>query len=227
MTMRPEEKAALLKRYSDRLAQHGPTIGALGWTKPKNKLRYRVLIEYWLSAPLSRPLRVLDFGCGFGDLFGFTHESRISIEYTGLDMNADLIAVARQRYPTAKFLCLDPFMDALDAEFDVILSSGVHNYRLADNRGFAEQSFELFNRHSIFGFAADFLSNRVNFQRDQNYYSSPEDALALAMRYSARVVLRHDYMPFEFAVFVDKRTEIDEALTVFRPFVADCGDRDG
>ncbi len=222
MTLQPDEKAALLKRYSERLAQYGPTIEALGWTKPKHNLRYRVLLEYWLSSPPPRPLRVLDFGCGFGDLFGFARQRQMPIEYTGLDINPDLIAVARQRYPAAQFVCTDPFEHALDAKFDVILSSGVHNYRLADNRGFAEQSFDLFDRHSILGFAADFLSNRVNFQNEQNHYSAPEDMLALAMRYSSRIVLRHDYMPFEFAVFVDKRSEIDEKLTVFLPFVEDC-----
>jgi predicted TPR repeat methyltransferase len=222
MTMRPDEKAALLKRYSERLAQHGPTIEALGWPKPKHNLRYRVLLEYWLSGPLPRPMRVLDFGCGFGDLFGFARQRQMPIEYTGLDINPDLIDVARQRYPAAQFLCMDPFERGLETKFDVILSSGVHNYRIADNRGFAEQSFELFDRYSTLGFAANFLSSRVNFQNERNHYSAPEDVLALALRYSSRVVLRHDYMPFEFSIFADKRSEIDENLTVFLPFVEDC-----
>jgi len=221
--MTADEKAALLKRYSDRLAQHGPKIEALGWSKPKHRLRYRVLLEYWLSSALPCPLRVLDFGCGFGDLFGFARERQMPIEYTGLDINQDLINVARQRYPAAQFLCIDPFEHALDAKFDVILSSGVHNYRLADNRGFAEQSFELFDRYSTLGFAANFLSNRVNFRNESNHYSAPEEILALALRHSARVVLRHDYMPFEFTIFVDKRNAIDDKLTVFVPFVEDCG----
>lgn len=223
MTMQPEEKTALLKRYSDRLARHGPTIEALGWTKPKHNLRYRVLLEYWLYSRPHCPLRVLDFGCGFGDLFGFAQQRQMPIEYTGLDINPDLIAVARQRYPAAHFLCIDPFEQSLGAQFDVILSSGVHNHRLIDNLGFVEQSFDLFNRYSIFGFAVDFLSTRVNFQNEQNYYFAPQDILALALRYSSRAVLRHDYMPFEFAVFVDKRSAIDSNLTVFRPFIGDCG----
>lgn len=224
MSMDPDEKAAMLQRYSNRLAQHGPTRQALGWNKPKQNLRYRVLLEYWLSAPLQRPLRVLDFGCGFGDLFGFALRCQFPIEYTGLDINPDLIAVARQRYPAARFLCMDAFEHAIDGKFDVVLSSGVHNYRLADNRGFVEESFELFDRHSVLGFAANFLSNRVNFRNEDNQYSAPEDILALALRFTARVTLRHDYMPFEFAVFADKRNEVDDKLTVFLPFIEDCGD---
>jgi hypothetical protein len=36
------------------------------------------------------------------------------------------------------------------------------------------------------------------------------------------VSLRHDYMPFEFTIFVDKRSEIDPDLNVFLPFAGDC-----
>jgi Methyltransferase domain len=222
--MEPDEKAALLKRYSDRLAQHGPTIAALGWTKPKHTLRYRILLEYWLSQPLTQPLRILDFGCGFGDLFGYAHGRELPIDYTGLDINADLIGVARERYPSARFLCMDLFADSLDERFDIVLSSGVHNYRLSDNQAFVERSFELFDRLSILGFAANFLSTRVNFRNEQNHYSAPEDVLSLALRYTSRVALRHDYMPFEFTIFADKRNEMHEKLTVFLPFVEDCVD---
>jgi SAM-dependent methyltransferase len=224
LTIEPDEKAALLKRYSDRLAQHGPTIAALGWTKPKHMLRYRILLEYWLSPAPAQPMRVLDFGCGFGDLFGYARDRGLRIDYTGLDINPDLVRVARERYPAARFLCMDLFEEAFDEKFDVVLSSGVHNYRLSNNQRYVEHSFALFDRLSTLGFAADFLSNRVNFRNDQNHYSAPEDILALALRHSSRVALRHDYMPFEFAVFVDKRNEMHDQLTVFLPFVGNCTD---
>lgn len=222
MTMKADEKAALLKRYSDRLAQLGPTIEALGWNKPKHKLRYRVLLEYWLTKPSPQVVRVLDFGCGFGDLFGFARDHQLPIEYTGLDINPDLINVARERYPAARFFCQDLFDQPLDENFDVVLSSGVHNHRLSVNQEFVERTFEWFDRHSTLGFSVNFLSDRVNYRNEQNNYTAPEDILTLAMRYSSRVLLRHDYMPFEFTIFVDKRNKIDEKLTVFVPFVPDC-----
>ena len=222
--MNADEKAALLKRYSDRLARYGATIEALGWNKPKHKLRFKILLEYWLESPQPKTLRVLDFGCGFGDLFDYARECQLPLEYTGLDINPDLVDAARKKYPAARFLCQDPFERPLDEDFDIVVSSGVHNYKLSDSRAFTEQSFEWFDRHSRVGFSVNFLSNRVNFRNEQNYYSAPEDILALAMRYSSRVALRHDYMPFEFTIFVDKRTEIDEKLTVFLPFAADCID---
>jgi SAM-dependent methyltransferase len=220
--MKSHEKAALLKRYSDRLAQMGPTRHALGWNKPKHNLRYRVLLEYWLAEPTAQPLRVLDFGCGFGDLLGYARDRGIIVEYTGLDINEDLIRAARARYPETRFVCRDLFEATLDERFDVVLASGVHNFRLSNNREFIQRCFDVFDSLADVGFAANFLSDRVNFQNADNFYSAPEDILSLAMRYSPRVMLRHDYMPFEFTVFVDKRSEIDEQLTVFLPFIEDC-----
>ncbi len=220
--MDANDKAALLKRYSDRLAQYGATDAALGWTKSKQKLRYRILLNYWLTQPSPLPLRILDFGCGFGDFYGYARECGVDIDYTGLDINADLIEVARRRYPDARFLCRDVFEQPFTESFDLVLSSGVHNHRLVDNRAFVERTFELFDCTSTIGFAVNFLSNRFTFQNAGNYHSAPEQILALGLRHSLRVSLRHDYMPFEFTVFVDKRNEIDEELTVFLPFVQDC-----
>ncbi len=223
MTIDPNDKASLLKRYSERLAELGPTIAALGWSKPKHKLRYKILLDYWYQQPVSRPLRVLDFGCGFGDLFGYAKDRQLPIEYTGLDINPDLIKVAREKYPSARFLCVDVFEQPPKEEYDVVLSSGVHNFRMADNKKFIEHTFDLFDRLSTVGFAVNFLSNRVNFRNEENYYAVPEEVLSTTLLHTSRVVLRHDYMPFEFTVFADKRNAIDEGLTVYRPFVPDCG----
>src|SRR5262249_14754205 len=160
------------------------------------------LLEYWLSPSSPSPLRLLDFGCGFGDLFGYARGRGIALDYTGLEINEDLIGVARERYPDARFLCLDALAEPFDATFDVVLSSGVHNYRLADNRAYTEHSFRLFDRLSRQGFAVNFLSDRVNYRSEANHHSAPEEIPALALQYSPRVSLRHDYMPFEFTVIV-------------------------
>jgi SAM-dependent methyltransferase len=222
--MRTNEIAATLKRYSDRLARFGPTNAALGWTKPKQSLRYRILLEYWLSPPSQQPLRVLDFGCGFGDLFGYARRRGLMLDYTGVDINEDFIRIARERYPQACFVCRDFLSETVDESYDVVLSSGVHNFRLSDNRAYIEQTFDVFKRLARLGVAANFLSTRVNYRNEENYYAAPEEIMTLGLRYSPRVLLRHDYMPFEFTIFVDFRYAIHEPLGVFDPFVADCTD---
>lgn len=222
MTFTPADQAALLKRYSERLLRLGPTDEALGWTKPKQDLRYHILLEYW-HAKGPQPLRILDFGCGFGGLYSYANTIGAQIDYTGIDLNSDLVEVARERYPQTRFLCANVFEPPLSETFDVVLSSGVHNHVLTDNQAFTERTFELFDRCSTVGFAVNFLSTRVNHRNASNHYSEPGEILTTALKYSPRVALRHDYMPFEFTIFVDKRIAVDDSLMVFAPFLDFCG----
>ena len=69
-------------------------------------LGYRPVLR-WLEG-ISRgrrnePLRILDVGCGYGDglrrVERWARKRRISVELTGLDLNADTIAIAREATP--------------------------------------------------------------------------------------------------------------------------------
>lgn len=221
--MTPEERNALRARYDERLARFGYSPQTLGWNKPKHRLRYEVLLAYWdlAAAPGTS---VLDVGCGFGDLFGYARERDWPISYHGVDLNPKLIDVAREVYPEAGFSVADPLTDGLTGEYDVIVASGTHNHPVSNHDEYVAETFALFAAHARRGFAINFLSDRVSFRRDDNAYTSPERALALALRHSRRVQLRHDYMPFEFTVIVDRDDTFDDALTVFSGYEAFTGD---
>lgn len=220
--MNPDETQDMLKMYDERLARYGYSDLTLGWYKPKTRLRYHVLLDYWglRSAPSAA---VLDFGCGFGGLYEFAREQQLDIRYHGIDVNPNLIQVARTYHPQADLSVGDPIRDGLDRTYDIALASGAHNFALDDNWNYIERTFALFERHTTMGFAVNFLSSAADFFREENYHTDADRVLRLALRYSRRVLLRHDYMPFEFTVFVDKRTDFSEELTVFEEFRPWCG----
>jgi SAM-dependent methyltransferase len=213
--MTPDEIARMRALYDARLERYGYAPETLGWNKPKHRLRYEVLLAYWNLAA-APGTSVLDVGCGFGDLFGYARERSLEIAYHGIDLNPKLVEVARSIYPEAEFSVADPLGEGLARDYDVIVASGAHNFALADHDRYVDQTFELFAKHARRGFAVNFLSDRVGFRRPENAYTNPERALALALRYSRRALLRHDYMPFEFTVFVDRYDAFDEELTIFR-----------
>jgi hypothetical protein len=64
----------------------------------------------------------------------------------------------------------------------------------------------------------NFLSNKVDYTSDGMYYSDPTWIMDLAYRYSNNIVLRNDYMPFEFTVFVNKFSTIDEKYTIYQEY---------
>ena len=68
--------------------------------------------------------RVLDLGCGNGRLYELLRKK--SADYYGVDASEKLIAIAKQRYPNAKFRVADALnLPFLDNFFDKIISIAV------------------------------------------------------------------------------------------------------
>lgn len=209
--MKDADKRAFIERYNERLAKFGHDPRTLGWNKRRHVLRYAVLLDHWDLDGRT----LLDYGCGFGDMYGYCREHVPGVDYTGVEINPKLVEEGLKRYPDAKLSV--PEADP-EGTWDVVVASGVHNAKLEDSWGFIEETFALFDRLATVGFALNFLSNRVEYELEHTYHADPARVLDLAYRYSNRVVLRNDYMPFEFTVFVDKRTGFDEDSVVYPEF---------
>jgi ubiquinone/menaquinone biosynthesis C-methylase UbiE len=93
-----------------------------------------------LSPP---PARILDFGCGTGDIAAAM--DRMGYEVTGCDIAEPMIEIARSSHsgmPT-KWICLKPDWEALpfaDCSFDGVVASSVFEYLVDVQRVAAELS---------------------------------------------------------------------------------------
>lgn len=213
--MEKSDLTNILETYNEKYKIFGYSPKTLGWDKKSHQLRYYILLDQWdLNGKT-----VLDFGCGFGDMYGYAKEKGINFVYHGIDINKNLITEGKKRYPGVFLEVKNIFSDKLDKEFNYIFSSGVHNFKLKDNWGYIKESFNLFDKYSTHGFAINFISNKVDFKKDDIYYSDPSEVLNLAYKYSNRVVLRNDYMPFEFTVFVNKQKDFDKKYAVYPEFL--------
>lgn len=214
--MDKKEKQLLMESYNERLQKFGHSSKTLGWTKGRHELRYYILLSHWNLENKS----ILDFGCGFGDMYGFAKKKGLKINYFGIDINKNLILEGKKAYPDANLEVRDAFEQGLDRNYDYILSSGAHNYKIKDNWIHIERTFELFNKHSLGGFAMNFLSNKVDYELDDTYHTDPTRLIGLAYNYSNRIVLRNDYMPFEFTVFIDKQNKFDKSVAVYPEYAS-------
>jgi SAM-dependent methyltransferase len=82
------------------------------------------------TSPLSDPLRILDVGSGYGDglrrIEQWARESRNAVELTGLDLNPDATAIAREVSPAASrihWISSDIFHYAPKQPFHLVFSS--------------------------------------------------------------------------------------------------------
>lgn len=212
--MNTQDKKIILKRFQTLLHQHGVHPKSLGWNNNRHYLRYALLLSQWDV----RGASILDFGCGFGDMYGFLQKLGFKTRYYGVDIHPDLVREGRKKYPDAHLSVRDIFKAPPRRKFDYIFSSGTHNTKVRNNQKFIADTFKIFNQYATKGFALNFMSDKVDYRHMHAFYASPSKILDLAYRYSRRVVLRNDYMPFEFTIFVDKRDRFDSQKVVYPDF---------
>ena len=121
-------KKELLSFYNRHLMDFGDSPQAVRWTPEGQRRRYETLFR--VAGDFSGK-KILDFGCGKGDFYEFIKEKGISISYCGIDVNKNLIKLAKSKYPEAEFIVIDIEETEFERDFDVIFVCGVFNLRVA------------------------------------------------------------------------------------------------
>jgi len=114
-----------------------------------------------------------------------------------------MIAEAGRRFPAAQFELRD-ILDLATPQptYDFVLMSGAAN--LAQDRypdilaALIRHMFALARK----GAAFNLLSHRADFIEPGEVYADPAAILSFCLGLTRRVVLRHDYMPHDFTVFL-------------------------
>jgi SAM-dependent methyltransferase len=123
------EKAAILHYHRQRIKM--PGLDPLGWRSVESQQRR---FEALCGVGDLSGLKVLDLGCGYGDLKPFLDQRFPDVSYLGVDHMPEFVDEARLRYghlPKTEFIQAD-FLSAAFPEVDYILASGALNYRSGD-----------------------------------------------------------------------------------------------
>ena len=208
------EKTELLgevaRYYADKLAVHGDSPRGVDWNGEESQyLRFEQLSKIIKGA---EPFSLNDLGCGYGALFEYLQRQHSAFIYHGLDISAEMITAAQQRYAQSSQAQFYKASEPLEvADFGV--ASGVFNVRLerSDTEWFEylEDSLDILDRTSRHGFAFNCLTSYsdTDKKRDYLYYADPCLLFDLCKRrYSRHVALLHDYGLYEFTILVRKVT---------------------
>lgn len=200
--MKSSDKREIIQRYNDRLKKFGATIDAIAsGTEERHNLRFKISTEVGLQSGNT----VLDLGCGLGDYYQYLLDNKFDIDYTGYDINPQLIQIARKRFPLAKFETKDITTEDFP-DFDYIVSSSCFNLPLReqDNYEFIGEILATCYRHANIGVSIDFNSCYVDFLSKEGFHYQPEKIFSMAKKVTKRVALRHDYPLFEFNIYLYK-----------------------
>jgi SAM-dependent methyltransferase len=202
--MEPSDRQAYVERYEARLREHGHAPETLGWGKPgREHVRFDVMADV-IDQVGARS--VLDVGCGFADFYDHLLARGWDGEYSGIDIVPGLLAQARERHPAIAVEEADigGHLPGACDRFDVVVASGVFNARLhaESNHEHIERSVRRMFELCRLAVSVDYMSTLVDFEHPDAWHTDPAWALELASGLSKRFHLRHDYMPFEFAVAI-------------------------
>ena len=195
----PEDTHRVIRGYQLRIAKYGATFASLNsGSLEKQKIRHQV----HASALLGSDPSVLDIGCGLGDFYQSLKEDGRNCQYTGYDIVPEYVAECRKRYPEANFQVRDIFREDIDGAYETIVMSQLLNnrYQKSDNLQVMKTALSLAFRHTRISVSVDMMSTYVDFQNPDLFYYSPEEIFRFAKSITRRVVLRHDYRPFEFCI---------------------------
>jgi len=200
------------------LEKHGPNYLALDWNSPESqKLRFQILKEILIYGKKATDVSILDVGCGLGDLYGFFKADGIlkrnRLKYCGIDISPKLIEAAKKKYRDASFVVKDIIEDRYLSQYDYIFCCGIFNICTTDPLSHLEfvksmllRMYDLVN----YGVAVNFLSEGsppASFSDEatgQYYLFKPEEIISFCRFICSKYILRHDYHPGDFTVYLLK-----------------------
>lgn len=195
----PRDAERLVERYRRRIAQHGPTLASLNsGSAEKQRIRHQT---HAAALQGERPA-VLDIGCGLASFYEHLCGAGIRCEYAGYDIVPEYVEFCRGRFPECRFDLRNFLSEGIAGELDTIVISQVLNnrYEHSDNVRVMQAALRAAFASARVSLSVDMLSSYVDFRAPDLFYYSPEEIFRFAKTLTRRVLLRHDYRPFEFCV---------------------------
>jgi len=205
-----------LNIYRQKFKEFGVSPQALQWkSKGAAHQRFR---QFWAEIDFDNK-NVLDVGCGFGEMGNFLSKRYKNVKYKGVDIMPEFIENGKKIYPSLNLETADYFLRPLpvgysDITYDVVLCSGALNSNFgnkSENLEFRKKAIKVMFEHTNNVMAFNMLGGHPAPENDNLesniWYTDSLEILEYCMTLTRRVILRHNYHPTDFTVFLYKVKE--------------------
>jgi SAM-dependent methyltransferase len=187
--------------YQDLVQKYGHDPRACDYGRPQSQeIKFRVLSE---AMPV-KGRSVLDVGCGFADFHRFLRDRFGEVRYSGIDVCPAMVEEARRLDPHCEVKLANILDASIRERFDLVTANGIF-YLLGDEAWSTMQ--EIVRRmYAVAEHAVAFnsLSSWAEDKEAGEFYADPAEVLQFCRTLTPWVVLRHDYHPRDFTIYMYK-----------------------
>lgn len=211
------------ERYRKSYEKHGYSEYSMFMPSDRRNIRYFELLK---NFELTAPFRLLDAGCGFGDINAYLKTLDIEdYSYIGIDVVDEFMEEGRKKYgaENIRYVRRNFITDDIsDLEFDYAVSSQTFTICYGESDHNYEVIFpsirKLFARCRR-GVSFNFFTDQGQFKREGTAYHNPAKLLEFAYTLSNSVVLDNGCFPYECTITILKDTECSRNGMVFDHFM--------
>ena len=200
MKLSRRDHERILRFYNDSLNRYGNSDSrSVRWPVAAEQLiRFQALLGV---GDVSQS-RLLDVGCGLGDLYKYLLQCQIEVTYTGIDIVPELISAAQQRFPDGDFRNLDIF--DVGQRYDYVLASGALSFKVENNQHYYQEMIRKMYELAKKAVAFNMLDNRIHSDDETYAAYSPIVIADFCSTFASRVEVVPDYLPQDFAIYLYK-----------------------
>jgi SAM-dependent methyltransferase len=205
----------LRMHYERSFRAHGATAKGVDWGECTADLvcRYDKMAAV-MPAGAAGPVSLLDVGCGFGGFYEHLLARGIAVEYTGIDVVAQMIESARARHPGVRFILGDILESSEVVQYDYVVCNGILTQKLdvpaAEMDGFAARLIRRMFSLCRTGIGFNVMTTKVNYFANNLYYRNPAEMFAWCLtEFTRHIRIDHAYPLYEYTMYL-YRTPTDQ-----------------
>jgi len=189
--------------YDDAVEKYGNNSSAVLWNDQQTQyIRFKEITNF---INIDDNCTILDIGCGNAELYKFLNFNGFKGEYTGFDINENLLNQARENYKNIDVQNIDILNHNITKQYDYVVLSGLFNSDYGQDMKWVydmvNAMFKLSTKKVIFNATTTY----VNFKSEGHFYVNPLDMIDYCIKnLSQNVTLSHGDLRFNYTVTIDK-----------------------
>ena len=193
--------------YLNQYKKYGIHQNSLFWPKGRQALRFKQHLSI-LEEPKKygdRAISILDYGCGFSDLYDYINRLELEIaEYIGVDILEEFLEVSKKKFSHNNYYTRDNFCTNQQISADLILASGTFNIKYfkeyEKNYNFVLSEIDMLFKRTKICLSFDFMTDEVDFMNIEAFHISPsrlEEDLNKNNKYGEVRIIKSE-IPYEY-----------------------------